>query len=240
MLITLLSLFGRRDSQLDESNDNDYLDTYTSVHSSSSMSSGGGGSGDYLGGNDDWHHIQIPISEDEDFEVVIPQADYLPQQQREQRQQQQQIQEWNRQRNFQRNQLGVSISKTFTELSKENPDQMEADAIQRAMELSLLDVALVYHNHNHLEQQRAQILPHKILGVAVDAHASDIKTAYRKLARLHHPDKGGEAHKFEEIARAYRSLLSSSVTSSTRENIARISRNDVSSEQKNQFDCHLG
>ena len=31
----------------------------------------------------------------------------------------------------------------------------------------------------------------------------EIKTAYRKLAVKHHPDKGGDTEKFKEITRAY-------------------------------------
>ena len=38
---------------------------------------------------------------------------------------------------------------------------------------------------------------------------------YPQFFCIQHPDKGGDAHKFEEIARAYRSLLSSSVSSSS-------------------------
>jgi len=48
---------------------------------------------------------------------------------------------------------------------------------------------------------------YKVLGVAKDAPAADIKKAYRKLARKHHPDanKGDSAaeEKFKEIAEAY-------------------------------------
>lgn len=44
------------------------------------------------------------------------------------------------------------------------------------------------------------------LGVARDATAEDIKRAYRKLAAQHHPDKGGDTAKFQEIQSAYETL----------------------------------
>jgi DnaJ-class molecular chaperone len=44
------------------------------------------------------------------------------------------------------------------------------------------------------------------LGVARTASADEIKRAYRKLASQHHPDKGGDVKKFQEIEQAYRVL----------------------------------
>jgi molecular chaperone DnaJ len=41
-----------------------------------------------------------------------------------------------------------------------------------------------------------------ILGVSKDASADEIKTAFRKKAHQHHPDKGGDAEKFKEINEA--------------------------------------
>lgn len=45
-----------------------------------------------------------------------------------------------------------------------------------------------------------------ILGVDSTAEASDIKKAYFKLARVHHPDKGGDEEKFKDIQKAYEVL----------------------------------
>jgi molecular chaperone DnaJ len=45
-----------------------------------------------------------------------------------------------------------------------------------------------------------------ILGVKKDASADEIKKAFRKLARKHHPDAGGEEEKFKEINEAYETL----------------------------------
>lgn len=45
-----------------------------------------------------------------------------------------------------------------------------------------------------------------ILGVKKDASADDIKKAFRRLARKHHPDAGGSEEKFKEINGAYEVL----------------------------------
>lgn len=44
------------------------------------------------------------------------------------------------------------------------------------------------------------------LGVAKTATPEEIKRAYRKLASQHHPDKGGDTARFQEIEEAYRVL----------------------------------
>jgi len=44
------------------------------------------------------------------------------------------------------------------------------------------------------------------LGVGESATPEEIKRAYRKLASQHHPDKGGDTAKFQEIEAAYRIL----------------------------------
>ena len=44
------------------------------------------------------------------------------------------------------------------------------------------------------------------LGVARTATADEIKRAFRKLASQHHPDKGGDTRKFQEIQAAYDTL----------------------------------
>jgi len=41
------------------------------------------------------------------------------------------------------------------------------------------------------------------LGINKEASQDDIKRAYRKLASQHHPDKGGDTTKFQEIQQAY-------------------------------------
>jgi molecular chaperone DnaJ len=45
--------------------------------------------------------------------------------------------------------------------------------------------------------------PYQTLGINKDASADEIKRAYRKLASQHHPDRGGDTQKFQEIQVAY-------------------------------------
>ena len=47
---------------------------------------------------------------------------------------------------------------------------------------------------------------YQTLGVDRNATPDEIKRAYRRLASQHHPDKGGDKNKFQEIEAAYRTL----------------------------------
>ena len=47
---------------------------------------------------------------------------------------------------------------------------------------------------------------YQTLGVDRNASADEIKRAYRKMASQHHPDKGGDKNRFQEIEQAYRTL----------------------------------
>lgn len=49
--------------------------------------------------------------------------------------------------------------------------------------------------------------PYSVLGIKRGASEAEIKAAFRKLSKLHHPDKsGGSAEEFRKIADAYESL----------------------------------
>ena len=98
--------------------------------------------------------------------------------------------------------LGKSIAQTFAALTREEPDKMEKEAIRRAMELSLLDCALVYRKPDDpggffstfkttmaAKPKPIEQTPHEILGVVSTATPKQIKAAYRKLALVHHPGK---------------------------------------------------
>lgn len=47
---------------------------------------------------------------------------------------------------------------------------------------------------------------YEILGVNHTSTPNEIKKAYRKLASQHHPDKGGDTKKFQDIQKAYETL----------------------------------
>ena len=48
---------------------------------------------------------------------------------------------------------------------------------------------------------------YELLDVPKNATTDEIKQHYRKYARIHHPDKGGDPEKFKEIQTAYETLM---------------------------------
>lgn len=107
--------------------------------------------------------------------------------------------------------LNASISETYQTLIDENPDVLDEEALQRAMELSMLDFAIVHHSPNKklgwMKKKNKDKSPHEILSVQENATPDEIKNAYRRRALETHPDKGGKPGEFEAVARAYRLLL---------------------------------
>jgi DnaJ-class molecular chaperone len=51
---------------------------------------------------------------------------------------------------------------------------------------------------------------YKILGINKNSSLDDIKSAYKRLAKKHHPDMGGDAEKFKELVSAYTILKDAS------------------------------
>ena len=47
---------------------------------------------------------------------------------------------------------------------------------------------------------------YKCLGLSRGAAFDEVKAAYKQLARLHHPDKGGDGEKFKEITAAFEAI----------------------------------
>lgn len=50
--------------------------------------------------------------------------------------------------------------------------------------------------------------PYAILGVGDGAADSDVKKAFRRLSRQHHPDLGGDATAFDAVSKAYEAIVS--------------------------------
>ena len=48
--------------------------------------------------------------------------------------------------------------------------------------------------------------PYDVLGVDAGSSDEEIKTAYRRLAKKHHPDAGGDEKQFAEISNAYENI----------------------------------
>lgn len=102
--------------------------------------------------------------------------------------------------------LDRSLAETWRYLMRENPEGVEKDELQRALELSMLDFALVVRHHGPIPQSSGES-PWDVLGVKEGASAALIKKAYKQKARTAHPDKGGSTGEFAKLALAYRTLL---------------------------------
>ena len=109
--------------------------------------------------------------------------------------------------------MNASISETYKLILVENPDALETEAVRRAMELSMLDFAIVVGNDERLggslvrKNSFGDESPHDILQISKDATSKEIKNAYKRRALETHPDKGGEPGVFDSVAQAYRLLL---------------------------------
>ncbi len=52
------------------------------------------------------------------------------------------------------------------------------------------------------------INPREVLGVSPNATLDECRRAYKRLARKHHPDNGGDEDKFNRIFQAYKAIES--------------------------------
>lgn len=49
--------------------------------------------------------------------------------------------------------------------------------------------------------------PFEQLGLSSEASTEEVKDAWRRLASIHHPDKGGDAATFDRLRQAYNAAL---------------------------------
>ena len=111
-----------------------------------------------------------------------------------------------------RNRMSDCLRTAWTELQANNPELVEERELQRALELSLLDCALVLPKGSrnvHNIEDKPSPNPLQILGLSSNeaSVADNIKRAYRKRSLETHPDKGGNPDDFALVAWAYRTLL---------------------------------
>ncbi len=64
------------------------------------------------------------------------------------------------------------------------------------------NIRLTKHENNYLK-----ILNLDREDLKVPTHQDKIKTAYKKLAKIHHPDKGGDDEKFKQLNEAHKMML---------------------------------
>lgn len=66
------------------------------------------------------------------------------------------------------------------------------------------------HHHHHQQQREEKVVDttqlYKDLGVEKNIEANQLKKAYHKMARKHHPDRGGDEEKFKQISKAFNIL----------------------------------
>ena len=64
----------------------------------------------------------------------------------------------------------------------------------------------MFFNQQSMNQTIDNETFYKLLEINKNASSKDIKKAYRRLAVIHHPDKGGDPDKFKEISKAFETL----------------------------------
>ena len=74
-------------------------------------------------------------------------------------------------------------------------------------EQAVADLLQLFWQRYLAEDKRAEA--YQALGLSVDASWQDIKQAYRRLAKHHHPDQGGDQQRFIEVRAAYEVLRDS-------------------------------
>lgn len=66
-----------------------------------------------------------------------------------------------------------------------------------------LTYTYIYATKNTDKSLKMKINPYQILGVNPKSTPDEIKTAFRRLVLIHHPDRGGDAETFKKIEYSY-------------------------------------
>ena len=72
-----------------------------------------------------------------------------------------------------------------------------------AVTIAIVTSVALYNTVGHLRALQVLGSPFAILGLPEGASPSDVKSAYRRLAMVHHPDRGGTDAAFQRLSRAY-------------------------------------
>ena len=102
--------------------------------------------------------------------------------------------------------INTSLSETMSFLKKTNPEQVEEDQLQKAIERSLLDFALQLRHVGRGEPPPTED-PYAVLKIDRQASMSAIRAAYRRRALETHPDRGGHPGAFLQVQHAYGRLV---------------------------------
>lgn len=100
--------------------------------------------------------------------------------------------------------VGVALSVSYSVLhtAYENAERKVREARARYID----EECERLKNLEHYDPE-PRMNPYAILGVPSTATQDEIKTAYRRLAMKHHPDRGGALEEFQRIQDAYERLM---------------------------------
>lgn len=102
----------------------------------------------------------------------------------------------------------VIADNSVYQLSQANQSRRRQQARHTKIGLILIWILLIIVVYYMLPvtSDNEEFNPYTILNVDEQASVSEIQQAYHRLSKLHHPDRGGDPEKFQEIARAYETL----------------------------------
>jgi len=97
---------------------------------------------------------------------------------------------------------GEDLIKSVNKLGAKEIQQQIDD-----IEIYLSQVVSYKRQFNSILQKLEHTNHYEVLGVSKDSSDEEVKRAFIKLARHHHPDKGGDADTFTNIHQAYQAIL---------------------------------